>query len=136
MTDIGWVTTKSANILDGAKYAYVYVDLIKGGKLTDEQLSALNNLTFNFTIKPTRKNYTGSQSVDVNLNNRCAFVISSQYASYGCAYLLLSNYNSVCSVVKLGGSNEFKVTAVHKSDGVDTIRVSTNTDYSWYIVYM
>ena len=118
----------------------MYVDLIKGGKLTDEQLSALNNLTFNFTIKKpialTRTNYTGSQSVDVKLNNRCAFVISSQYASYGCAYLLLSNYNSVCSVVKLGGSNEFKVTAVHKSDGVDTIKVSTTTDYSWYIVYM
>ena len=140
MQDIGWVTTKSANILDGAKYAYVYVDLIKGGKLTDEQLSALNNLTFNFTIKKpialTRTNYTGSQSVDVNLNNRCAFVISSQYASYGCAYLLLSNYNSACSVVKLGGSNEFKVTVAHKSDGVDTIKVSTNTGYSWYIVYM
>ena len=138
MTDMGWLTTKSANILDGAKYAYVYVDLIKGGKLTDEQLSTLNSATFNFTIKqkPTRKNYTGSQSVDVNLNGRCAFVISSQYANHGCAYLLLGNYNSVCSVVKLGGSDNFKVTAAHKSDGVDTITVSTNTDYSWYIVYM
>ena len=138
MKDIGWVTTKSANILDGAKYAYVYVDLIKRGRLTDEQLSTLNNLTFNFTIKqkPTRKNYTGSQSVDVYLFNKCAFVISSNYANHGCAYLLVGNFNSVCSVIKLGGSDNFKVTAAHKSNGVDTITITTGTNYNWYIVYM
>ena len=138
MKDIGWVTTKSANILDGAKYAYVYVGLINAGRLTDEQLSTLNNLTFNFTIKqkPTRKNYTGSQSVDVYLFNKCAFVISSNYANHGCAYLLVGNFNSVCSVIKLGGSDNFKVTAAHKSNGVDTITITTGTNYNWYIVYM
>ena len=85
----------------------------------------------------TKEKYNGSQSVDVDLNGRCAFVISSQYAGYGCAYLLLSNFNYVCSVVKLGGSDKFKVTATHKSNSVDTITVSTGADdYSWYIVYM
>ena len=119
---------------------------ITGGFTAEEKKQFNNSINLineqldkkaNASDVPTREDYQGNQSVDVRLNGRCAFVISSQYGGVGCAYLLLSNYNAVCSVVKLGGSDEFKVTATHKSNSVDTITVSTRgDDYSWYIVYM
>ena len=74
MQDIGWVTTKSANILDGAKYGYVYVNLIKEGKLTNGQLSTLNNATFNFPILETKRVYNSLEELNTAKGLSISFI--------------------------------------------------------------
>ena len=51
--------------------------------------------------------------------------------------MLLSNFNTKPLLIELGRYDigQFKVTATHKSNGVDTITVTTGGDaYSWYVL--
>lgn len=93
--------------------------------------SALNSEITSRTGKRTI--YKGPLTFDLRFNNHAYLIISSAFAGYGAAFLLCGNYNSVCSVIKLGGSN-FEVSAVHKENYVDTITVRTNNGYDWFIV--
>ena len=70
----------------------------------------------------------------MNVNNHFVFIVSSQYASAGGLYVLCGNYNQVGTLVRLVASNVFSVSVTHKSNGVDTIHVTTNNNYSWYVI--
>lgn len=64
------------------------------------------------------------------------FIISSLYSGHASVYLLCSNYNITGTLVRLMQSNNFSVTVSHKSNGVDTIHVTTTSSYSWAVLYL
>lgn len=81
--------------------------------------------------------YYGSRDVDlVYGNNRVAFIVSSMYSGNASVYIACSNYNSTGTLTRLMASNNFTVSIVHKSNGVDTITVNTTSGYSWAIFYL
>lgn len=84
----------------------------------------------------TKTLYYGPQSVDVVTGNKLTFIFSSTFSTCAGCYMLLSNYNIQPVLVQLGTDpqKQFTVTAVHKSDSVDTITVSIPETYSWYIL--
>ena len=85
----------------------------------------------------TKTQYRGSRSIDISTGGRFTLIYSSEYASQAGCYMLLSNFNTEPLLIELGrnGIGQFKVTATHKSQNVDTITVTTAGDeYSWYVL--
>lgn len=96
-----------------------------------------NALVSDIDAKITKTQYRGSRSIDINTGGRLTFIYSSEYASQAGCYMLLSNFNTEPLLIELGRNNigQFKVTATHKSQSVDTITVTTTSDeYSWYVL--
>lgn len=87
-------------------------------------------------IVGTKTEYYGPRSVDVITGNRLTFIFSSTFSTCAGCYMLLSNYNIEPVLVQLGADpqKQFTVTAVHKSNSVDTITVSIPETYVWYIL--
>lgn len=114
--------------------------------ISDMTTSAPEGITFNTAfeinalaseIVGTKTMYAGNKSVDINTGGKLTFIFSSTYSTSAGCYMLLSNYNVTPTLIKLGGHSDerFKVTAVNKSNSVDTITVTTGGDeYTWYVL--
>lgn len=107
-------------------------DVIPSGASSSDKLALSSDVTN--VLK--KKTYYGSQSIDIKYSGRMVIIYSSLYASSAGCYLLLSNYNQVGSLVKLGGGNNFYVSLVHKSDGVDTATIDIQNNYGWTVIYL
>lgn len=96
-----------------------------------------NALASEIGAKFTKTLYRGSQSIDISTSGKLTLIYSSEYASQAGCYMLLSNFNAEPLLVELGRTNigQFSVTATRKSNGIDTITVTTAGDiYSWYVL--
>ena len=80
-----------------------------------------------------KKLHYGTETFDLSFNDKAYLIVSSKYGGYGCAYLLLGNYNQVCTITKLGGQN-MSVSAEHKENFIDTITVTMPNNFSWYVI--
>lgn len=87
--------------------------------------------------KITKTQYRGSRSIDISTGGKLTLIYSSEYASQAGCYMLLSNFNTEPLLIELGRNDigQFKVTATHKSQNVDTITVTAAGDeYSWFVL--
>ena len=88
-------------------------------------------------IVGTKAQYRGSRSIDISTGGKLTLIYSSEYASQAGCYMLLSNFNTEPLLIELGRNDigQFKVTATHKSQNVDTITVTAAGDeYSWVVL--
>ena len=72
------------------------------------------------------------------MQNRIAIIASSMYAGVAAVYMLASNYNGVGvlkEILKNNGAN-FNVTITHKENYTDTIHVTTNSNYTWFVLLL
>ena len=88
---------------------------------------------------PNRKTvYVGSQDVDISLQNSIALIGSSMYSGQAALYVLAGNYNGVGmlkEILKNNGSS-FNISITHKGNFVDTIHVTINNGYTWFVTYL
>ena len=80
--------------------------------------------------KVTKTKYRGSRSIDISTGDKLTLIYSSEYASQAGCYMLLSNFNTEPLLIELGRNDigQFKLTAKHKSQNVDTITGTTAGD--------
>lgn len=107
-------------------------DVIPSGASSSDKLTLASDVA-NLIKKGV---YYGPQSIDIVYNGRMAMIYSSEYADSAGCYMLLSNYNQVGTLVKLGGGNNFSVSLTHKSNGVDTATIDIQENYRWTVIYL
>ena len=129
--------TSTADEFTSATMTASYKQIPTLSDTTTSETSTWSSSKIASSIVGSKTQYRGSRSIDISTGGKLTLIYSSEYASQAGCYMLLSNFNTEPLLIELGrtGIGQFKVTATHKSENVDTITVTAAGDaYSWYVL--